>query len=43
MRGVAITGIGHTGLGDLSEFELTDVLAFASTDALDDAGIRKNL
>jgi acetyl-CoA C-acetyltransferase len=42
MRKVAITGIGHTVFGNLSEFDLVDVMAFASADALDDAGVRKN-
>ena len=42
MRKVAITGIGHTMFGNLSDFDLVDVMAFASADALDDAGIRKN-
>jgi acetyl-CoA acetyltransferase len=42
MRKVAITGIGHTIFGNLSDFELVDIMAYASGDALDDAGIRKN-
>jgi len=42
MRKVAVTGIGHTVFGNLSEFDLVDVMAFASADALDDAGIREN-
>jgi acetyl-CoA C-acetyltransferase len=41
MRKVAITGIGHTVFGNLSEFDLVDIMAFASADALDDAGIRE--
>jgi acetyl-CoA C-acetyltransferase len=41
MRRVAITGIGHTIFGNLSDFDLVDVMAYASTDALDDGGIRK--
>jgi acetyl-CoA C-acetyltransferase len=41
MRKVAITGIGHTVFGNLSEFDLVDIMAFASLDALDDAGIRE--
>ena len=39
MRRVAVVGIGHTFFGNLSEFDLVDVLAFASGNALDDAGI----
>jgi acetyl-CoA C-acetyltransferase len=42
MRKVAITGIGHTVFGNLSEFELVDIMAFASADALSDAGILEN-
>jgi len=42
MRKVAITGIGHTVFGNLSDFDLVDVMAYASGEALDDAGIRKN-
>jgi acetyl-CoA C-acetyltransferase len=41
MRRVAITGIGHTVFGNLSDFDLVDVMGYASTEALDDAGIRK--
>ncbi|KPJ86315.1 MAG: acetyl-CoA acetyltransferase [Spirochaetes bacterium DG_61] len=41
MRRVAITGIGHTIFGNLSDFDLVDVMAYASADALDDADIRK--
>ena len=41
MRQVAITGIGHTVFGNLSEYDLVDIMAFASADALDDAGIRE--
>ena len=39
MRKVGIVGIGHTAFGNLSEFELSDIMAYASTDALEDAGI----
>jgi acetyl-CoA C-acetyltransferase len=42
MRKVAITGIGHTVFGNLSDFELVDIMAYASGEALDDAGIRKD-
>ena len=42
MRKVAITGIGHTIFGNLSDYDLVDVMAYASTEAMDDAGIRKN-
>ena len=41
MRQVAITGIGHTVFGNLSEFDLVDIMAFASADALDDADVRE--
>ncbi len=39
MRRIAIVGIGHTVFGNLSDFDLVDVLAFASGNALQDAGI----
>jgi acetyl-CoA C-acetyltransferase len=42
MRRVAITGIGHTMFGNLSEFDLVDIMAFASAYALEDAGIMKD-
>ncbi len=42
MRKVSIVGIGHTVFGNLSEFDLVDVMGFASGNALDDAGIRDN-
>lgn len=35
---VGIVGIGHTRFGNSSEYDLADVLAFAATDALQDAG-----
>jgi acetyl-CoA C-acetyltransferase len=41
MKKVAVTGIGHTIFGNLSEYDLVDVMAFASSEALDDAGILK--
>lgn len=41
MRKVGIVGIGHTVFGNLSEFDLVDIMSFASADALDDADIRK--
>jgi len=41
MRKVAIVGIGHTVFGNLSKFDLVDIMSYASTNALDDAGIRK--
>ncbi|MCG8572712.1 MAG: acetyl-CoA acetyltransferase [Spirochaetes bacterium] len=40
MKKVAIVGIGHTVFGNLSDFDLIDVMGFASCNALDDAGIR---
>jgi acetyl-CoA C-acetyltransferase len=42
MRKVAIVGIGHLPFGNLSKFDLVDIMSFASSDALDDAGIRKD-
>ncbi len=42
MRKVSIVGIGHTVFGNLSDFDLVDVMGFASGDALDDAGIREH-
>lgn len=41
MRKVNIVGIGHTIFGNLSEYDLVDVMSFASLNALDDAGILK--
>ena len=41
MRKVAVVGIGHTIFGNLSDFDLIDVLGFASTNALEDADIIK--
>ena len=35
---VGIVGIGHTSFGNLSEYDLSDVLSYAATDALQDAG-----
>lgn len=35
---VGIVGIGHTRFGNSSEFDLADVLSYAATDALQDAG-----
>lgn len=40
-RKVAVVGIGHTVFGNLNEFDLVDVMGYASADALDDAGIRE--
>ena len=42
MRKVAIVGIGHTVFGNLSDFDLVDIMSFASTNALDDADIRQD-
>ncbi len=42
MRKISIVGIGHTVFGNMSDFDLVDVMAFASGNALDDAGIREN-
>jgi len=42
MRKVAIVGIGHTVFGNLNEFDLVDIMGYASGDALDDAGIRED-
>ncbi|HUV08746.1 MAG TPA: acetyl-CoA acetyltransferase [Spirochaetia bacterium] len=41
MRDVAIVGMGHTVFGNLSDFELVDIMGFASANALEDAGILK--
>ena len=35
---VGIVGIGHTRFGNSSEYDLADVMAYAATDALKDAG-----
>jgi acetyl-CoA C-acetyltransferase len=35
---VGIVGIGHTRFGNSSEYDLADVLAYAATDCLEDAG-----
>lgn len=35
---VGIVGIGHTRFGNSAEYDLADVLAYAATDALEDAG-----
>ncbi len=42
MRKVAIVGIGHTAFGNLSEFDLVDVMGFAACSALEDAGVLKD-
>lgn len=42
MRHVAVVGIGHTIFGNLSEYDLIDIMSFASLDALNDAGILKD-
>ena len=42
MRKVSVVGIGHTVFGNLSDFDLVDVMGFASGNALDDAGIREH-
>jgi len=39
MRKVAVVGIGHTRFGNLSDYNLVDVMAMASLDAMEDAGI----
>lgn len=38
MTRVGIVGIGHTRFGNSSEYDLADVMAYAATDALVDAG-----
>lgn len=38
MANVGIVGIGHTKFGNSSEYDLSDVLAYAATNALLDAG-----
>jgi acetyl-CoA C-acetyltransferase len=39
---VGIVGIGHTKFGNSSEYDLSDILAYAATDALQDAGYLEN-
>lgn len=39
MRKVGIVGIGHTVFGNLRDYQLVDILAYASLDAMRDAGI----
>ena len=39
MANVGIVGIGHTVFGNLSDYELVDIMAHASIDALIDGGI----
>ena len=42
MARVGVVGIGHTVFGNLSEYELVDIMAHASIDALIDAGIMED-
>jgi len=37
MANVGIVGIGHTKFGNSSDYDLSDVLAYAATNALEDA------
>lgn len=39
MRKVGVVGIGHTVFGNLRDYQLVDILAYASLDAMRDAGI----
>ncbi len=39
---VGIVGIGHIKFGNLSEYDLVDIMAYTATDALIDAGILEN-
>ena len=39
MRKVGVVGLGHTSFGNLSKYELVDILAYASMEAMEDAGI----
>ncbi|MBA7625441.1 hypothetical protein ES703_32871 [subsurface metagenome] len=39
MRKVGVVGIGHTKFGNLSDYELVDIMAYASLNAMEDAGI----
>jgi acetyl-CoA C-acetyltransferase len=39
---VGIAGIGHIKFGNLSEYDLVDIMAYTATDALIDAGILEN-
>jgi acetyl-CoA C-acetyltransferase len=38
MANVGIVGIGHTRFGNSSEYDLADMLSYAATDCLQDAG-----
>ena len=39
MRKVGVVGIGHTKFGNLNDYELVDIMAYSSLDAMEDAGI----
>ncbi len=39
MKKVGVVGIGHTKFGNLSDYELVDIMAYASLNAMEDAGI----
>ena len=39
MRKVGIVGIGHTSFGNLSQYELIEMIAYAGQDAMQDAGV----
>jgi acetyl-CoA C-acetyltransferase len=39
MREVGIVGIGHTSFGNLRKYELSEILAYAALNAMEDAGI----
>ena len=41
MRRVGIVGIGTTSFGNLSSYELADILAWSGCEALEDAGTDK--
>ena len=43
MRKVGVVGIGHTSFGNLSNYELVDILAYAALDAMKDAGIKEGI
>jgi acetyl-CoA C-acetyltransferase len=41
MRQVGIVGIGTTSFGNLSSYELVDILAWSACEALEDAGVKE--
>ena len=43
MRDVGIVGIGHTSFGNLRKYELIEILAYAAQEAMEDAGLDKDV